>query len=152
MLTLAGMFLLALAVAVASGDTPLGKYLHALLIETPARVLSGMTSRRAIIGSIVILCLMAMVFFAPEWVAMVGMGDLFMYFDITIVALLLSTVARSKSVVTSVTRLSRVIASRLHTRFGRPMARSRRVRLRKPKLPKAPDEDGAIWQWAFVGI
>jgi hypothetical protein len=148
MLILVGIFLLALAVRFAAGDTPLGMYLHALLIETPARVLSGMSRRRAIIGSIAILCLMAMVFFAPGWVAMIGMGDLFTYFDITIIALLLSAVARSKSVVAHVTRVCRVIATRFHARFVRPTARSRSVRLRKPKSPTVPDEDGAGWQGA----
>ena len=152
MLSLVGIFLLALTVATASGDTPLGKYLRVLLVETPARILNGMTSRRLIIGSVVVLCLIAMVLSAPEWVAMIGMSDLFMYFDLTIVALLLSAVSRSKSVAAYTTRLGRVIASRFYMRFGRPTARSRHVRLRKPKLPKASDEDGAGWQGALAGI
>lgn len=152
MLSVVGVFLLVLAVAAASGNTPLGKHLRVLLLEAPARVLNGMTPRRVAIGSVVILCLMAMVLFAPEWVAMIGLGDLSMYFDITIVALLLSAVSRSKSMAAYATRLGRVIASRFYMRFGGPTARSRHARLRKPKLPKASDEDGAGWQGAVAGI
>jgi len=150
MLLVTELLVLAFVAAVWAPDTPLGKNLRTVLIEAPAQALKRATPLKIIVGLIVFLGLVAFVLGAPEIVAMIGLGDLSIYLDFTVVVILLSVVARLKSTVIHTVGLSRAVVARVIARANRTKARNRRPRMSRPKLPSSTDENAPHWAWAFA--
>jgi len=108
----AELLLVALCAALLAPDTPIGKSLRVVLIDRPAKTLSHATPLKMIVGLIVFLALVAFILSAPELVAIIGLSDLSLYLDITIISILMNTAVRSKSVLAYAIRLVRGIAAR----------------------------------------
>jgi cobalamin biosynthesis protein CobD/CbiB len=146
----AELLLLALCAALWAPDTPIGKSLRVVLIDRPAKTLSRATPLKVIIGLIVFLALVAFIISAPEFVAIMGLGDLYLHLDITVISILMSTAVRLKSVLAYATRLVRGIAARDIPRWKRAGPRNRLSHPRRPKSPPSDDDSGTEWGWAFT--
>jgi cobalamin biosynthesis protein CobD/CbiB len=146
----AELLLLALCAALWAPDTPIGKAVRNVLIDLPAKTLSRATPLKVIVGLIVFLALVAFIVSAPELVAIMGLGDLSIYLDFTIISLLVSTAARLKSVLAYAIRLIRGIAQSNIPQWRRAGRRNRLSHPRRPKSPPSDDEGGAEWGWAFT--
>jgi len=145
-----GLLFLAIFVALWVPDTPVGKILRRALIDDPARMLSNTTPLKTVVGVIVFFALIAFVIGGPEVVAIMGIGDLSLYLDITVVTLLVSAALRFKSALTQAMTHAREIAARIVVPGNRARARNLRSRPRRPKSPPSDSEDGAEWDWAFA--
>jgi hypothetical protein len=121
-----------------------------VLIDLPAKTLSRATPLKVIVGLIVFLSLLVFIFSAPELVAIMGLSDLSIYLDFTIISILMSTAIRLKSALAYAIRLVRGIAARDVPRWTRAGLRNRLSRLRRPKSPPSDDEDGVEWGWAYI--
>ena len=146
----AELLLVALSAALLAPDTPIGKSLRVVLIDRPAKTLSHATLLKVIVGLIVFLALVAFILSAPELVAIMGLSDLSLYLDITIISILMNTAVRLKSVLAYAIRLVRGIAARDIPRSKRAGPRNRLSHPRRPKSPPSDDEGGAEWGWAFT--
>jgi hypothetical protein len=146
----AELLFLALCVALWAPDTPIGKSLRVVLIDAPAKTLSRATPLKVIIGLIVFLALVVFIISAPELVAIMGLGDLYFYLDITVISILMSTAVRLKSVFAYAIRLVRGIAARDIPQWKRAEPRNRLSHPRRAKSPPSDDEGGAEWGWAFT--
>jgi cobalamin biosynthesis protein CobD/CbiB len=146
----AELLLLALCVVLWAPDTPIGKSLRVVLIDRPAKTLSRATPLKVIIGLIVFLALVGFIISAPELVAIMGISDLSIYLDITIISILMSTAVRLKSVLAYAIRLVRGIAARDIRQWKRAGPRNRLSHPRRPKSPPSDDEGDAEWGWAFT--
>jgi cobalamin biosynthesis protein CobD/CbiB len=144
------LLLMALFVVLFAPDTPIGKSLRVMLIDAPAKTLSRATPRKVIIGLIVFLALVIFIISAPELVAIMGLSDLSIYLDITIISILMNTAIRLKSVLAYAIRLVRGIATRDIPQRKRARSRNRLSHPRRPKSPPSDDEGGAEWGWAFT--
>src|SRR6516225_7862964 len=113
MLLMIELFLLTFAVIALAPDTTLGEALRVWLIETPARALSRLTILKAVVGLIVIACLIGWAVSAPELVAMVGVGDMSLYLDAAVIAMLVSAITRLKFVLTQAIRVGQKLRSML---------------------------------------
>jgi hypothetical protein len=150
-----GLLLVALCVALCAPDTPVGKTLRGVLINAPAEALSRATPLKVIVGLIVFLALVVFIIGSPELVALMGLGDLYFYLEITVVSVLMNTAVRSKSVLAYAIRLVRDIALHKIPQTKWSGQRNRPSRLRRPKSPPADNGGGDEWRWAFpimVGI
>jgi hypothetical protein len=141
---------LALCAALWAPDTPIGKTLRVALIDAPAKALSRATPLKVIVGLIVFLILVVLVVGAPELVAMIGLSDLSIYLDITVISILMSTAVRLKSVLAYAIRPVRGIAARVIAQWNRARASDRLSHPRGPKSPPSDDEGRAEWGWAFT--
>jgi hypothetical protein len=150
MFLVAELLLLAFAVAVFAPNTPLGKTLHAVLIDAPTKALERATPLKVITGLIVCLILVALMVSAPEWIAIMGIGDLWIYFDIAVVSMLVGSAVRLKYAAIQVIQVSRAIAAGVVARSNRIRGRSRHLHLRRPKLPSSTDEVEPQWDWAIA--
>ncbi len=150
MLIAAELLLMALCAALWAPDTPIGKSLRVVLIDRPAKTLSRVTPLKGIVGLTVFLALVVFIISAPEFVAIMGVSDLSIYLDITIISILMSTVVRLKSALAFAIRLVRGIAARDIPQWKRTGPRSRLSHPRRPKSPPSDDEGGAEWGWAFT--
>jgi hypothetical protein len=150
MLIVGELLLFALCVMLWMPDTAIGKALHHALIEAPVKALDRATLLKVIVGIIVFFALIAFILGAPETVALMGMGDLSFYLDLTVISLLVSAAVRLKSTLAHTVRLARVLSKRVVTRTNRARARKRLLHPRMPKSPQADDEDGAVWDLAFA--
>jgi cobalamin biosynthesis protein CobD/CbiB len=146
----AELLLIALCAALWAPDTPIGKSLRAVLIDPLAKTLNRATPLKVIVGLIVFLALVIFIIGAPELVAIMGVTDLSIYLDITIISILMSTAVRLKSVLAYAIRLARGIATRDIPQWKRAGPRNRLSRPRRPKSPPSDDEGGAEWGWAFT--
>jgi cobalamin biosynthesis protein CobD/CbiB len=146
----AELLLLALCAVLWAPNTPIGKSLRLVLIDRPAKTLSRATPLKVIVGLIVLLALVGFIISAPELVAIMGLSDLSIYLDITIISILMSTAVRLKSVLTYAIRLVRGIAARDIPQRKRAGPRNRLSHPRRPKLPRSDGEGGAEWGWAFT--
>jgi hypothetical protein len=149
-LIVAELLLLALCAVLWAPDTPIGKSLRVVLIDRPAKMLSRATPLKVIVGLIVLLSLLVFIIGAPELVAIMGVSDLSIYLDITIISILMSTAVRLKSVLANAIRLVRGIAARDTPQWKRMGPRNRLSHPRRPKSPPSDDEGGADWGWAFT--
>lgn len=150
LMIMAELLLLALIAAVCAPDTPLGKTLRAALIETPARALARATPLKMITGLIVFVMLMAILLSAPEWYAIMGGADLWLYFDVAVVTMLAGSAARLKSAALQLVRLSRAMAAGAAARSSRSRGRDRHPRPRRAKLPPSSDEAEPGWDWTIA--
>jgi hypothetical protein len=146
----AELLLLALCVMLWVPDTPIGKSLRVVLIDRPAKTLSRATPLKVIVGLIVFFSLVIFIISAPELAALIGISDLSIYVDITIVSILMNTAVRLKSVLACAIRLVRGIASRDIPQWMRAGPRNRLSHPRRPKSPPSDDDGGAEWGWAFT--
>lgn len=146
MLLMTELFLLALVVVGWAPDTPLGKTLHAWFIEAPARALNNLSPAKVIVGSIVLVFLIALALSAPELVAIMGLGDLYLYLDAAVIAMLIGAAARVKFVLGHALHVSRNIVAR----WNRSGAYDRQPRQQKSKLPRSSDEVDPHGDWAFA--
>jgi hypothetical protein len=144
------VFIFALAIVAWAPDTPLGKALHNCLVEAPVRIVENMTPKKIVIGAIVLVCLIGFAMSAPELVALIGFGDLAVYMDAAVIAMLLTAAARLKFVLTQVMRFSRTVAARLAIRTNGNGARKRGSRRHRPKLPRPSDDAEPHAGWAFA--
>lgn len=144
MLLVIETFLLVLAAMAFAPDTPLGKSLHAWLIETPVRATANLTPAKIIVGLIVFVCLIGWAMSAPELVAMIGFSDLAAYLDVAVIAMLLTAIARLRFVLEHTIRLSRNLSARVIARSTRSKARNRQARRQRPKLPPSANEDDPL--------
>jgi hypothetical protein len=144
------MFLLALAVVAWAPDTLLGKSLRAWLIEAPVRALSNLSPAKIIVGAVVFVWLIGMALSAPELVALIGFGDLSVYLDAVVIALLISAAARLKFVLGHTLRASQNIAARFIARTNGNSGRDRQPRRHRPKLPQSSDDVDPHGDWAFA--
>jgi hypothetical protein len=149
MLIAAELLLLAFCAALWAPDTPIGRLLRILLIDAPAKTLSRATPLKVIIGLIVCFTLLVFIFGAPELVALMGLGDLYFYLDITVISILVNTAVRSKSVLAHAVRLVRGIATRKTAQRKQAGPRHRPSRPRRLKSPPS-DEGDAEWGWVFT--
>jgi cobalamin biosynthesis protein CobD/CbiB len=150
-LIVAELLLMALCAALWAPDTLIGKSLRDVLIDLPAKTLSRASPLKVIVGLLVFLALVAFIFSAPELVAIMGLGDLSIYLDFTIISILMSTAVRLKSVLAYAIRLVRSIAARGIPQRKRVGSRDRLSHPRRPKSPPSDDEgDAAEWGWAFA--
>jgi hypothetical protein len=147
MFLVAELLIVALAAAVFVPDTPLGKTLRAVLIDAPAKALEQATPFKAITGLIVFLILVALMVGAPEWIAIMGLGDLWIYFGIIIAATLTGSASRLKY---AALQVSRAIAACVMARSSRVRGRRRNLRVRRPKLPPSGNEVEPQWDWAIA--
>jgi hypothetical protein len=146
----AELLLLAVCAALWAPDTPIGKAVRVVLIDRPAETLSRATPLKVIVGLIVFLALVVFIVSAPEFVAIMGLGDLSIYLNFTIISMLVSTGVRLKSLLAYAIRLFRGIApSRIRQR-ERVGPRNRLAHPRRPKSPPSDDEGGAEWGWAVT--
>jgi cobalamin biosynthesis protein CobD/CbiB len=150
MLIAAELLLLALCAALWAPDTPIGKSLRVVLIDRPAKTLNRATPLKVIVGLIVFLALVAFIISAPELVAIMGLGDLSIYLDFTIISILMSAAVRLKSVFAYAIRLVRGIAARDIPRWKRAGPRNRLSHPRRPQSPPSENESGPEWGWAFT--
>ena len=150
MLIAAELLLLVLCAMLWAPDTPIGKSFRAVLIDAPARILNRATPLKVVIGLIVLLVLLVFIFGAPELVALIGLGDLYVYLDIAVISILMNAAVRSKSVFTYAIRVVRGIAARKIPPWKRAGPRNRRLHPRRPKSTSSDDEGGAEWGWAFT--
>jgi hypothetical protein len=79
-----------------------------------------------------------------------GLGDLSIYLDFTIISILMSAAVRLKSVFAYAIRLVRGIAARDIPQWKRAGSRNRLSHPRRAKSPPSDDEGGAEWGWAFT--
>ena len=103
-----------------------------------------------IIGLIVVVCLIGMAMSAPELVAMIGFGDLSLYLDAAVIAMLLSAAAQLKFVVARTMQLGRNIAARITALVSRTRSRNRRSRRDRPRLPPSSGDADPQEDWAFA--
>jgi len=141
---------LALAAAVFAPDTPLGKSFRAALIDAPAKALARTTKLKMITWLIVAVIMVAILLSAPEYFAMMGGADLWIYFDITVVTMLVSSAVRLKSGALQIIRMSRAMAAGVAARSTRMRGRSRHPRQRRAKLAPSSDEGEPQWDWAIA--
>jgi hypothetical protein len=144
MLIVAELLVLAFWAALRAPDTRIGRLLRALLIDTPTQAFRRVTPIKMIVGVIVFLGLGAIMIGAPEFFAIMSLGDLSLYLDITVITLLLSAALRVKSALSHAIPLGRNIAARIITRRNRARARSRVSRPRR-LLPLDDEPD-----WAYA--
>jgi hypothetical protein len=150
MLVMMEIFLLALAVVALAPDTPLGKTLRVWLIDAPVRAAAKLTPAKIIIGAIVLVCLIGMALSAPELVAMIGFGDLAVYFDAVVIAALVAAATRMRFVLAHTVRLSRNLSARFIARRNRHRSRNRQSRRHRPLLPPSSDEDDPLGDLVFA--
>ena len=150
MLLMIELFLLTFAVIALAPDTTLGEALRVWLIETPARALSRLTILKAVVGLIVIACLIGWAVSAPELVAMVGVGDMSLYLDAAVIAMLVSAITRLKFVLTQAIRVGQKVTEHVVGRSNRNGARDRRPRQRRRKPPRSSDDVDPLEDWAFA--
>jgi cobalamin biosynthesis protein CobD/CbiB len=150
MLIAAELLLMALCAALWAPDTPIGKTLRVVLIDPLAKTLSRATPLQVIVGLIVFLALVVFIIGAPELVAIMGVTDLSIYLDFTIMSILMSTAVRLKSVFAYAIRLVRGIAARDIPQWKRTGPRNRLSHPRRAKSPPSDDEGDAEWGWAFA--
>jgi hypothetical protein len=150
MLIVAELLLMALCAALWAPDTPIGKTLRVVLIDPLAKTLSRATPLKVMVGLIVFFALIVFIIGAPELVAIMGVADLSLYLDITIISILVSTAVRLKSMLAYAIRLVRGIAARDIPQWKRAGPRNRLSHRRRPKSPPSDDEGGAEWGWAFT--
>jgi hypothetical protein len=143
------LLILALAAAVFAPHTPLGKSLRAALIDTPAKALARATPLKIVTGLIVAVILVAILLSAPEYFAIMGGADLWVYFDITVVTMLVSSAVRLKSGALHIIRVSHAMAG-VAARATRMRGRSRHLRPRRAKPAPASDEGEPQWDWAIA--
>jgi hypothetical protein len=141
---------MALGVIAWAPDTPLGKTLRNWLVEAPARVLNRLTPFKITVGLIVFVWLIGMVLAAPELIPIIGIGDLALYLDATVIVMLLGTAARLKLVLTQTVRLGQEIPGRLIARFKRSQSRSRSPRRHRHGTPPSPDDTASPAGWEFA--
>src|SRR5580658_10897998 len=111
MLIAAELLLMALCAALWAPDTPIGKSVRVVLIDPLAKTLSRATPLKVIVGLAVFLALAVFIISAPELVAIMGLSDLSIYLDLTIISILTSTAVRLKSVLAYAIRPVRGIAT-----------------------------------------
>jgi hypothetical protein len=150
MLIATGLLLLVLCTVLWARDTPIGKSLRVVLIDAPAKILIRTTPLKMALGLVVFLVLIVFIFGAPELVALMGLSDLYFYLDFTIVAMLINTAVRLKSVLACSIRLLRRRAPREIPQWKRAGSRNRLSRPRRPKSLPSADEGGPEWGWAFA--
>jgi len=146
----AELLLMAFCAVLWAPDTLIGKSLRVVLIDFPAKTLSNATPLKVIVGLIVFLALVVFIFGAPELVALMGLSDLSIYLDFTVISILMSTAIRLKSVLAYAIRLVRGIAARDIPQRKRAGSRNRLSHPRRPKSPPSDDEGGAERGWAFT--
>jgi hypothetical protein len=146
----AELLLMALCAALWAPDTLIGKSLRVVLIDRPAKTLSRATPLKVIVGLFVFVALLAFIFSAPELVAIMGLSDLSIYLDFTIISILMSTAIRLKSVFAYAIRLVRGSAARDIPQRKRAGSRNRLSHPHRPKSPPSDDEGRAEWGWAFT--
>jgi cobalamin biosynthesis protein CobD/CbiB len=144
------LLLMAVCAVLWAPDTLIGKSLRVVLIDFPAKTLNHATPLKVIVGLIVFLALVVFIFGAPELVALMGLSDLSIYLDFTIISILMSTAVRLKSVLAYAIRLVRGIAPRGIPQRKRAGPRNRLSHPRRPKSSPSDDEGGAEWGWAFT--
>jgi len=144
------LFVLALAAMTWAPDTPLGRNLRNWLVDAPVRALDGVSPTKIIIGLIVAVCLIGMAMSAPEFVAMIGFGDLSVVVDAAVIVTLLSGAARLKFAVARTLQLGRNIAARITALVGRSRPRNRRSRRHRPRLPPSSGDADSPGDWAFA--
>jgi hypothetical protein len=150
MLLVIEIFILALAVMAFAPDTPLGKSLHAWMVEAPVRAAAKLTPAKIIIGTIVLVCLIGWTMSAPELVLMIGFGDLAAYLDIAVVAMLLTTIGRLRFVLEHTVRLSQNLSARVIAGLAGSRAGGRQARRQRSKLLPSADEDNPVGSLAFA--
>jgi len=127
--------------AVLAPKSALGRW-----ILEPTRRLAGLTPRKALIAALSALLLLAVVFAAPEMLALFGLADLSMFMDVLALSLLLSAGARLVAARDAVVQAPRRVAQ--WVRVAR-RGRHRRVRTgRRLRPPSSDDTDGAAWAFA----
>ena len=150
MLVMMEIFLLALAVVAFAPDTPLGKTLRAWLIDAPVRAAAKLTPANIVIGAIVLVCLIGMAVSAPELVAMIGFGDLAVYFDAVVIAALVAAATRMRFVLAYTVRLSRNLSARFIARRNGHKSRPRQSRRHRPLLPSSSNDDDPLGDLVFA--
>jgi hypothetical protein len=140
MLLMTELLLLALAFLAWAPDTQLGKTLRAWLIDAPARAITDLTLAKVVVGAIVLVCLVGWAISAPELVAMIGFGDLAVYLDAAVIAVLLSATERLRVAREPAIRLSRIILGRFLTWITGSRTRQTRLRRQKPR-PSGTSDD-----------
>lgn len=150
MLLIAEIVLLAFAVVAFMPDAPLGKALRFWLIEAPVRAVDGLSVKKIIVGTIVLICLIGFAMSAPELVALIGFGDLAVYLDAAVIAMLLGAAERLRFVLKPVLRLGRDIAARCAARASGGRARDRQTRRHKPKRPRPSGDADPRGDWVFA--
>jgi hypothetical protein len=146
----AELLLMAFCVVLWAPDTLIGKSLRVALIDFPAKTLSHATPLKVIVGLIVFFALAVFIFGAPELVALMGLSDLSIYLDFTIISILMSTAVRLKSVLGGAIRLVRGIAPGGIPRWKRSGPRNRLSHPRRSKSSPPNDEGGAEFGWTFA--
>lgn len=135
----------------AARGTPVGAAMHRMLVERPARFLSGVTRGQWLLAGLALVMLLGFVFVLdaearmiamwgmPEALPMLTTIDLSVLLDLAVVTVLTATTVRLRTV-------RMWIGHRLTPR--RP--RSRTVRVRRERPPANDDEDRPVFAPAFA--
>ena len=129
---------------VAAPDTEAGKALREALVDAPARFLNK-DRLGLLIAVVALLGLIALLFGAPELVALVGLADASLLVDFVAIGLVLGSAVRLKMVRAATTEMTRrllVGIARLGRPHARAQARSPGPRRRKRLNPNDPDPLG----------
>jgi len=147
------VLILALLSALLASDTPIGKAVRALLIDSPAKADWRTTPFRILVRLIVMSALVAFIVGAivsgPEWIMLFGLGDLTIYLDVGAILLLTSVAAWGRLSLTRVVHFARNTTRSFVARRNRRRGRTRVSHLRKPRSPSSSDDEAGC-AWAFA--
>jgi hypothetical protein len=144
------LLLFGLAAAHLAPDTHFGKIMRRTLIEAPARWLEGTKPLKLAVRLAVLVAMACAVSGAPELAAVVGLGDLALYFDAAALALLMGAVVTYKSLLAPIaTRTRRSMVDCVRGLAAR-RRRGRALHPRRQKPRAASDADKPEPSWAFA--
>jgi hypothetical protein len=148
-----GVFVL---VALFCPDTLIGRAVKRLLVDLPARALSDLTPKKALLLVAMILFAMAFAQIAPAEFVWIAAGDAATYLEVVAATWMLAASGQARRavgwLVARVVRLGPVVTARVLARRGsRPGgARVPRIQRRRPQPPADPGEARGVFGWAWA--
>ena len=140
-----GLLVAAVMVARFCGDTPVGAWLHRLLVEAPAAGLSRLTLRQALAALVVVSALAALAPAMPIELALWAAGDLAGYMELVAVLGAAAAALRGRALWRAVrstgSAVLRSIGGAAEIRGGFEHSGARASR-RRPARRLKPDDDG----------
>jgi hypothetical protein len=137
---LTGLFALAMATAWLYPETPIGRLLHACLVELPLRLAAKLERKHLICLVVLLVAGQALLMVAPLDLAFLAAWDFSIYVDLMVAVWTVATAARGKAA-WSFVRTKALRLTRQGPRAGRARATRRAHRTRRPPVPTNDDDD-----------
>jgi hypothetical protein len=144
---LTGLFALAVAIARLYPETPIGRFLHAFLVDLPLRAAARVERKHLLYIAILLVAGQVLAMAVPLDLAFLAAWDFSIYVDLMLAAWTVATVARGKAA-WSFARSKALRLIRPRPTAGRAAARKRAPRTRRLPVPTNDDDEGTLFRKA----